>query len=234
MQIVLLPSPKLLTCVSVVVASLILTFVLGAVLHLFKADPVYAQANIDNSLADRQKIGTDNILYPIDVRILFSDVQNATLDQQFITLVNRTNNNNNNNNNNSTSHGTQNNSSSIVAIANPDYALPDRYYTLRVGQNFRINSTAVQNTPESLYTKADITLVPIASPLPPSGNLSDIDPESDLIQQTPVLHLGSYQGNIHNFVIPQVTHPGYYLLYVSLYYPSLGMNVVYSTMLRIV
>jgi hypothetical protein len=230
MQIVLLLSPKLLTCVSVVVvASLILTFVLGAVLHLFNADPVYAQANIDNSLADRQKIGTDNILYPIDVRILFSD-ENATLDQQFITLVNRTN----NNNNNGTSHGTQNNSSSIVAIANPDYTLPDRYSTLRVGQNFRINSTAVQNTPESLYTKADITLVPIASPLPPNGNLSDIDPEGDLIQQTPVLHLGSYQGNIHNFVIPQVTHTGYYLLYVSLYYPSLDMNVVYSTMLRIV
>ena len=230
MQIVLLPSPTLLTCVSVVVASLILTFVLGAVLHLFKADPVYAQANIDNSLADRQKIGTDNILHPIDVRILFSDVQNATLDQQFITLVNRTN----NNNNNGTSHGTQNNSSNIVAIANPDYTLPDRYSTLRVGQDFRINSTAEQNTPESIHTKVDVTLVPIASPLPPNRNLSDIDPESDLIQQTPVLHLGSYQGNIHNFVIPQVTHPGYYLLYVSLNYPSLGMNVVYNTMLRIV
>jgi hypothetical protein len=227
-QIVLLPSPTLLTCVSVVVvvASLILTFVLGAVLHLLKADPVYAQANIDNSLADRQKIGTDNILHSIDVRILFSNVQNATLDQQFITLGNSTN-------NNSTSNGTQNNSG-IVAIANPDYTLPDTYSTLRVGQNFRINSTAEQNTPESLYTKADVILVPIASPLPPNRNLSDIDPESDLIQQTPVLHLGSYQGNIHNFVIPQVTHPGYYLLYVSLNYPSLGMNVVYSTVLRIV
>jgi hypothetical protein len=228
MQIVLLPSPTLLTCVSVVVvASLILTFVLGAVLSLFATEHVYAQTNIDNSLADRQKMGTANILYPTEVHILFSNVQNATLDQQFITLGNSTN-----NNNNGTSHGTQNNSS-IIAIANPDYALPDTYSTLRVGQNFRINSTTLQNTPEGLYTKADVTLVPIAS-LPPNRNLSDIDPESDLTQQTPVLHIGSYQGNIHNFVIPQVTHPGYYLLYVSLYYPSLGMNVVYSTVLRIV
>ena len=212
-----------MACISVLAASVVPTFVLSVALLLFATEPVYGQANIDNSLADKQKIGTDNILYPTDVRILFSNVQNIPLHQQFVTLGN---------NNSDTSHGTQNNIN--VAIANPDYTLPDTYSTLRVGQNFRINSTAAQNSPESLYTKADITLVPIASPLPPNGNLSDIDPESDLIQQTPVLHLGSYQGNIHNFVIPQVTHPGYYLLYVSLNYPSLGMNVVYNTMLRIV
>jgi hypothetical protein len=44
--------------------------------------------------------------------------------------------------------------------------------------------------------------MPIASPLPINKKISDIDPEGDLIQQTPVLHLGSYQGNIHNFIIP--------------------------------
>jgi hypothetical protein len=148
------------------------------------------------------------------------------LDQQFIVLGNNTN------NNNDTSHGTQNNSS-IVAIANPDYTLPDTYSTLRVGQNFRINSTGEDNTPESLYATADVKLVPIAS-VPPGTKFSDIDPENDLIQQTPVIPLGNYQGNIHNFIIPQVTHPGYYLLYVSLYYPSPGMRVVYSTVLRIV
>jgi hypothetical protein len=73
------------------------------------------------------------------MRILFSNVQNIPLHQQFITLGN-----NINNDNNDTSHGTQNNIN--VAIANPDYTLPDTYSTLRVGQNFRINSTTLQNT----------------------------------------------------------------------------------------
>jgi hypothetical protein len=212
-----------LACVSVLAASMVLTFVLSAVLPLFAAEPVYAQTNIDNSLADKQKIGTDNILYPTDVRILFSNVQNIPLHQQFITLGN--------NINNDTGHGTQNNIN--VAIANPDYTLPDTYPTLRVGQNFRINSTTLQNTPEGLYTTADVTLIPIASPLPINKKITDIDPEGDLIQQTPLIPLGSYQGDIHNFIIPQVIHPGYYLLYTSLHYSSLGMTVVYSTLLRI-
>jgi hypothetical protein len=56
---------------------------------------------------------------------------------------------------------------------------------------------------------------------PPSNtNLLDIYREDDLIQRTPIIPLGSYQGNIHNFIIPHVARPGYYLLCVSLYYPS--------------
>jgi hypothetical protein len=212
-----------MACISVLAASVVLTFVLSVALLLFATEPVYGQANTDNSLADKQKIGTDNILYPTDVRILFSNVQNIPLHQQFVILGN---------NNNDTSHGTQNNIN--VSIANPDYTLPDTYSTLRVGQNFRINSTTLQNTPEGLYTKADVTLMPIASPLPINKKISDIDPEGDLIQQTSILHLGTYQGNIHNFIIPQVIHPGYYLLYTSLHYPSLAMTLVYSTLLRII
>jgi hypothetical protein len=85
-----------MACISVLAAS-VLTFVLSAALLLFATEPVYGQANIDNSLADKQKMGTDNILYPTDVRILFSNVQNIPLHQQFVMLGN---------NNNDTSHGT--------------------------------------------------------------------------------------------------------------------------------
>lgn len=66
-----------MACISVLAASVVLTFVLSVALLLFATEPVYGQANIDNSLADKQKIGTDNILYPTDVRILFSNVQNT-------------------------------------------------------------------------------------------------------------------------------------------------------------
>lgn len=99
---------------------------------------------------------------------------------------------------------------------NRNYTLLDINPTLKVGPSFRINSTTIQSTPESLYTEANVTLVPIALP-PYNTNLSDIDPEVDLIQRTPIIPLGSYQGNIHNFVIPHIARPGYYLLYASLY-----------------
>jgi hypothetical protein len=140
------------------------------------------------------------------------------LNQQFITLGNNKN----------TSHKTQNNSN--VAIANPDYTLLNTNQTLRVGQNFRINSTTDQDIQ---YTTANVTLVPLA-PLPPNTKLSDIDPETDIIQQTPLIALGSYQGNIRTFVMPQVAHPRYYLLDVSLNYSSQGTIAVYSTIVRIV
>jgi hypothetical protein len=210
-----------LIVLSVTASTLIvaLPMALAFFLPFFMLEPVYAQQIINNSFAEEQKIGTHNILSPTDIHILLNNVQNVLLHQQFIVLGK-----------NNTRHGTQS-----VAITNPDYTLPEINPTLKVGQTFRINSTTIQNTPESLYTEANVTLVPIAS-LPPNKNLSDIDPEDDLIQRTPIIPLGSYQGNIHNFVIPQVARPGYYLLYVSLYYPAEDdiMTVVYSILLRIV
>lgn len=94
--------------------------------------------------------------------------------------------------------------------------------TLRVGQNFRINSTTDQDIQ---YTTANVTLVPLA-PLSPNTNLSDIDPETDIIQQTPLIALGSYQGNIHK--------PKILSFRLSLNYSSQGMIPVYSTIVRIV
>ena len=191
-------------------------FVLSAVLPLFKIEPVYAQS-IDNSLAEKQRLGTNNIFSPQGVHILFGNGQNATLDLEFIVLGN----------NNNTSQGTQNSS---VVIKNPDYGLSDTNAILSVGQNFRINSTTDQDLK---YTSANVRLVPIAS-LPPGTKLSDIDPETDLIQQTPLIPLGAYQGNVSSFTIPQVVRPGNYLIDVHLHYPSLGITTVYSGLVKIV
>lgn len=191
-------------------------FVLSAVLPLFKIEPVYAQS-IDNSLAEKQRLGTNNIFSPQGVHILFGNGQNATLDLEFIVLGN----------NNNTSQGTQNSS---VVIKNPDYGLSDTNAILSVGQNFRINSTTDQDLK---YTSANVRLVPIAS-LPAGTKLSDIDPETDLIQQTPLIPLGAYQGNVSSFTIPQAVRPGNYLIDVHLHYPSLGITTVYSGLVKIV
>jgi hypothetical protein len=204
------------TIIVSIIVSMSLAFVLGAVLPLFKIEPLHAQS-IDNSLAEKQRLGTNNIFSPQGVHILFGNGQNATLDLEFIVLGS----------NNNTSQGTQNSS---VVIKNPDYGLSDTNAILSVGQNFRINSTTDQDLK---YTSANVRLVPIAS-LPPGTKLSDIDPETDLIQQTPLIPLGSYQGNVSSIVIPQTTHPGYYLIDVHLHYPSLGITTVYSALLRVV
>ena len=108
---------------------------------------------------------------------------------------------------------------------NRNYTLLDINPTLKVGPSFRINSTTIQSTPEFQYTEANVTLVPIALP-PYNTNLSDIDPETDIIQQTPLIALGSYQGNIHK--------PKILSFRLSLNYSFQGMIPVYSTIVRIV
>jgi hypothetical protein len=203
------------TIIVSIIVSMSLAFVLSAVLPLFKIEPVYAQS-IDNSLAEKQRLGTNNIFSPQGVHILFGNGQNATLDLEFIVLGS----------NNNTSQGAQNGS---VVFKNPDYGLSDTNAILSVGQNFRINSTTDQDLK---YTSANVRLVPIAS-LPPGTKLSDIDPETDLIQQTPLISLGSYQGGVGTFVIPQTTRSGYYIIDVSLHYPSLGMTTVHTALVRI-
>jgi hypothetical protein len=197
------------------IVSMSLAFILSAILPLFKIEPVYAQS-IDNSLAEKQRLGTNNIFSPQGVHILFGNGQNATLDLEFIVLGS----------NNNTSQGAQNSS---AVIKNPDYGLSDTNAILSVGQNFRINSTTDQNIK---YTTANVRLVPIAS-LTPGTKLSDIDPETDLIQQTPIIPLGSYQGGVGTFVIPQTARSSYYIIDVSLHYPSLGLTTVNSALVRI-
>ena len=48
-------------------------------------------------------------------------------------------------------------------------------------------------------------------PLPPNTKLSNIDPETDLKQQTPLIPVGTYHGNVSSFVIPPTKHPVYKL-----------------------
>jgi hypothetical protein len=206
---------KIVIVLVIVLLSLSSAFVLSAVLPLFKIEPVHAQS-IDNSLAEKQRLGTNNIFSPQGVHILFGNGQNATLDLEFIVLGS----------NNNTSQGTQNSS---VVIKNPDYGLSGTNSTVSIGRNFMIDSTTDQGLK---YTSANVRLIPIAS-LPPGTKLSDIDPETDLIQQTPLIPLGTYQGNVSSIVIPQTTHPGYYLIDVHLHYPSLGITTVYSALLRV-
>jgi hypothetical protein len=209
---------KKIVTVLVVIAmvSLSSAFILGAaeVLPLFKIENVYAQT-IDNTLAQKQRLGTNNIFSPQGVHILFSNGQNATLDQQFIVLG---------------SYSGPDTQNSSLVVKNPDYGLSDTNSTLSVGQNFTIDSTTEEGIK---YTAANVRLVPIAS-LPPGTKLSDIDPETDLIQQTPLLSVGTYQGNASSFTIPQVVRPGNYLIDVHLHYPSLGITTAYSGLVRIV
>jgi hypothetical protein len=139
----------------------------------------------------------------------------ATLDLEFIVLGS----------NNNTRQGTQNGS---VVIKNPDYGLSGTNSRVSIGRNFMIDSTTDQGLK---YTSANVRLIPTS--LPPGTKLSGIDPETDLIQQTPLIPLGSYQGNVSSIVIPQTTHPGYYLIYVHVHYPSLGITTVYSALLGV-
>jgi len=209
-----IPMENKVTLLVMVVVSLSLAFIFGAIPHLFKIQSVYAQS-IDNSLAEKQRLGTNNIFSPPGVHLLFSNVQNETLDQQFAIIGSYS--------------GPETQSISVV-IKNPDYGLSDTNSSLRVGQNFTIDST----TDEGIkYTSANVRLVPIAS-LPPGTKLSDIDPETDLIQQTPLIPLGAYQGNVSSFTIPQAVRPGNYLIDVHLHYPSLGITTVYSGIVKIV
>lgn len=194
---------------SVIPAFMVLAFVLNTDLSFFTIKPSYAQVPVDNSLPETQRLGTNNILNFPDVTILYGNGNATSLDQEFALLA---------------SNNTK------AAIRNPDYGLNDTIPVLRVGQNFRINSTTDQDI---VYSRVNVALVPIAS-LPPGTKLSDIDPEDNLTQQTPLTSVGSYIGGIGNLVIPQTTRPGYYLLDVSLHYPSQGVTAVYNTMVRIV
>jgi hypothetical protein len=204
---------KIIMVSTVIMVSMSLAFVLGSVLPFFKIEHVYGQQLVDNSLTISQRLGTTNILTFPGVNLLYGNGKAVPLDEEFTLL------------HNNTSLGTQNK----VAISNPDYSLNDTISSLSIGQNFRINST---NEETIQYARVNVTLVPITSSLPPHTKISDIDPENDLMQQTPI-PVGSYIGNIGNFVVPQVTHPGYYLLTVYLRYQSQGISAVYNTLIRI-
>ena len=204
-------------CTVFIAVSLALFVVSGTGVPFFKSKPVYGQPQeIDNSLSEQQRLGTDNILYlPDDVSLLYGNHQNASFDQEFILLGNNQ------------SIG----SPKSVAIVNPDFGLSTPVPTLRVGENFNINSTIAPDTER--YRSVAVLLVPITSPFPPANTtVEDVDPEFDLALSTPLI-LGNYAGNSGTFVIPHTASPGYYLLYAYLQFPTYNMTVVYNTPLQV-
>jgi hypothetical protein len=200
-----------------IVVSLILFIVSGTNLPFFKSKPVYGQPQeIDNSLSEQKRLGTDNILYlPDDVSLLYGNHQNASFDQEFVLLGKNQSMTNRND----------------VAIVNPDFGLSTPVPTLRVGENFNINSTVDPDTDR--YRSVSVLLVPITSPFPPANTaVEDVDPEFDLALSTPIV-LGNYTGDSGTFVIPHTASPGYYLLYAYVQYPTYNMTVVYNTPVQV-
>ena len=69
----------------------------------------------------------------------------------------------------------------MSAISSPDYGFSTTIPTLRVGENFNINSTTDANG-LNRYSSVVLLLVPITSPFPPADtSIEDIDPESDIL-----------------------------------------------------
>lgn len=201
---------------SVCVISLLLILVVDPALPFFKDTLSYAQLIQDNSSASQQRLGTTNILDPPgDVSLIYGNQKNSSLDEQFILLGNSQ----------EASINRQN-----IAISNPDYGLSTPVPTLAIGQNFNIYSST---DADIVYTSANVKLVPITSPFPPSGiRIEDVDPESD-ISFGPPITIGNYTGNIGAFVIPHAATPGYYILYVYLNYPAENITMVYNSALQL-
>jgi hypothetical protein len=196
--------------------SLILFLVSGISFPFFENKTVYGQPVQDNSVSEQLRLGTGNILdLPDDVSLLYGNNQNASFYQEFILLGN----------NPGTLYNRHN-----VAISSPDYGFSTTIPTLRVGENFNIDSTTDANI---RYSSVVLLLVPITSPFPPTDtSIEDIDPESDIVLSTPLI-LGKYTGDIGTFVIPQTSSPGYYLLYAYFQYPTYNMTAVYNTAVHV-
>jgi hypothetical protein len=170
-------------------------------------------AKDSSSVSQLQRLGTTKILDPPDdVSLVFTNHNNASIDEQFILLGNNL--------------GIRQN----IAISNPNYALSTPIPTLMTGDKFIIDSST---DADIVYSKATVTLVPITSPFPPPNtNIEDVDPENDIQLGTPI-NLGNYTGDIGRFVIPHTTNPGYYLLYVYFYYPTHNLTAVYNTAVQL-
>jgi hypothetical protein len=163
--------------------------------------------------SELQRLGTSNVLDPPDgVSLVFTNHNNASINEQFILL------------------GNIQATRQDVAISNPDYGLSTPIPTLMIGNNFIIDSS---NDADIVYSKATVKLVPITSPFPPANmNIEDIDPESDISLGTPIT-IGSYTGDSGTFAIPDTAGPGYYLLYVYYYYPTYNLTAVYNTAVQL-
>jgi hypothetical protein len=170
-------------------------------------------AQDSSSESQMQRLGTTNILDPPnDVSLVFTDHNNASINEQFILLGNN--------------QGTRQD----IAISNPDYGLSTPIPTLMSGDNFIIDSST---DADIVYSKATVKLVPITSPFPPANmNIEDVDPEDDISLGTPIT-IGSYTGDTGTFAIPQTANPGYYLLYVYYYYPTYNLTAVYNTAVQL-
>lgn len=193
--------------VSAIALSLTLAFVIIAVLPFFTYGYVFAQTD-QNTSSEPQRLGTNTILSFPDVNMTNINGQSITsLDEEFILT-----------------HNNQVNNSQIsAAIKNPNYSLSIPIPKLIVGQNFKINSTSDQDI---RYIAGSVKLAPILF-TPSNVSLSDIDPEDDMQIGQPI-DLGNYNNDTSgNFVIPQTTQPGNYILYVYLYYPY-GVIGVFS------
>jgi len=196
------------------VICLILLLSVGPSLLFFRDRSLQAQLIQDSSsVSQLQRLGTTNILDPPDdVRLVFTNHNNSSLDEQFILLGNNL--------------GTRQN----IAISNPDYGLSTPIPTLMTGENFNINSST---DADIVYSTATVKLVPITSPFPPANtNIQDVDPENDILLGTPI-NLGNYTGNIGSFVIPHTASSGYYLLYVYFYYPTYNLTAIYNTAVQL-
>lgn len=96
--------------------SLALFVVAGTDMPFFKSELAYGQPQeIDNCLGERQRLGTDNILYFPDVSLLHGSHQGASFDQEFVLLGN-----------NQSIDSPKN-----VAIVNPDFGLSTPVTTLK-------------------------------------------------------------------------------------------------------
>ena len=170
-------------------------------------------AKDSSSASQLQRLGTTKILDPPDdVSLVFTNRNNASIDEQFILLGNNLETRQN------------------IAVSNPDYALSTPIPTLMIGDKFIIDSST---DADIAYSKATVKLVPITSPFPPPNtNIEDVDPEND-IQLGTSINLGNYTGDIGSFVIPHTANPGYYLLYVYYYYPTYNLTVVYNTAVQL-
>jgi hypothetical protein len=199
-----------------IAVSLILFLILGAGLPFLESKTVYGQPDQDKTISKQLRLGTGNILdLPYDVSLLYGNYQNVSFDQEFILLGN----------NLGTLYNRHN-----VAISNPDYGFSTSVPTLRVGENFNINS---KTDSKIRHSSVVLLLVPITSPFPPADtSIEDIDPENDIVLSTPII-LGKYTGDSGTFVIPQTSSPGYYLLYAYFQYPTYNMTAVYNTAVQV-
>jgi hypothetical protein len=198
--------------VSAIALCLGLAFVIGAILPFFKYEYAFAQTD-QNTLSEPQRLGTNTILSFPDVNMTDINGQSiASLEEEFVLMQN------NSGNSNQTS----------VAIMNPNYSLSIPIPKLIVGQNFKINSTSDEDI---RYITANVKLAPILF-TPGNVSLSYIDPEADMQIGQPI-DLGNYNNDTSgNFVIPQITQPGNYILYVYLHYPY-GVTGVFSNELTV-